>query len=132
MLPLAASAITTLANILVSDDRLPDVDPTARAAATGAKAEAGAQAVYSRGKTEFAQTLEKVDPQPLILQALDEIHKLAKPDTSIDTLIQASAQGSTDTSSSLTSVATLQKALQDGGERLRQASRLGVNLDAKS
>jgi hypothetical protein len=110
-----ASAITTLSSILVSDDRLPDFDPAAaRAAATGAKAkaEAGVQAVYNRGQSEFAQTLEKVDAQPLILQALEEVHKLAAPDTSVDTLVQASAQ--------------------DGGERMRQASRLGINLDAKS
>jgi hypothetical protein len=134
MLPLAVSAITTLANILVSDDRLPDLDPAARAAtaAAKAKAEAGAHAVYSRGQSEFAQALEKVDPQPLILQALDEIHKLAAPDTSVDTLVQASAEPTSSDTASLKHLAALQKSIRDGGERLHQAARLGVNLDAKS
>ena len=122
----------TLATTLISADRIDETDQAARNAASGAKAEAAnGQALYSRGKSEFAQTLEKVETPQQAIEVLDKIGKLATPDTSVDTLIRASAQPDVETPQPH-SLAELNKSIQAGGERLRQATRLGAHLSTVS
>ncbi len=126
MLPLITAAISTIAPTLVSADRVSDVDPNLLPPGTPA------QAVYNRGQSTFAQTLQKVDPNPAIVEALAEIGRLAKPDTSLDTLIQASAAPATTTPAPGVNLSAVQNAVQAGGQQLRDSARLGINLDTKS
>ncbi len=62
---------------------------------------------------------------------LDKVGKLATPDTSVDALVQASAQP-TGTQAPPSTLAELNKAMQAGGERLRQSIRLGAHVHTVS
>jgi hypothetical protein len=131
-----ASAITTLATTLVTDDRLPDV---------AAPATVDGQAIYSRGRSEFAQALDKVAPDRQVVQALEDEGKLANPDPNLTALLQAaSPQAATDAQAALNPTPTatptqpangqavLQQALQSGAAQLYQTSRLGLHLNRLS
>ena len=134
MVPLV-QAVITVASTLVSADRMADTDVAVRNAASGATAQASTgEAIYTRGKSEFATALDQVEPNPVVLQALGNAGKLAKPDTSLDAMIQAAAQPASPTAPSPLpgSMAAIQKSLQDGGQQLYQASRLGLKLDHKT
>ena len=133
MFPLAAQVIYTVASSLVSADRISDTDTQARNLSSGATAQASTgEAIYPRGKSEFATALEQVEPDPAVLNVLDQAGKLTTPDTSLDTLIRASAQPSATPSTLPSSLASLQKALQEGGQRAYETARLGLNLDTRS
>ncbi|MBI3515562.1 MAG: hypothetical protein HY060_16110, partial [Proteobacteria bacterium] len=87
--------------------------------------------LYSRGKSEFAQALDKVEPEPAVIAALDKVGRLATPDTSVDTLVQSSAEPTVQAPVPH-SLAELNKSIQAGGERLRQSVRLGAHLHTVS
>jgi hypothetical protein len=129
MIPVIAT-IASLASTLVTGDRVPDTgDLSTRATTTANQAEAGAQVIYGRGKSEFAQTLDKVEPVQAALDLLHHSGKLASPDAmaSLQTLLQAAASSPSSTQPT-SSMAQLQQSLQAGGERLREASRVGLDL----
>ena len=129
----AVSAITTLATTLVSGDR--EVDTASTQAP--AQAQSAGQAVYARGQSEFAQTLEKVQADPKVLDALQQAGQLVTVDPSLTALFQASSpQATTQLQEQLTSptpavnpMAAVQNALQSGGAQLYQAQRLGLHLN---
>jgi hypothetical protein len=111
---LVSDAVTTVAPTIVTADR--------------AVNSAGANALYERGST-FAQALSKVEPAPAVQDKLDQSGKLATPDamTSLQTLLQATQPASA-SSQPTGSMAQLQQSLQAGGERLRDATRVGLDL----
>ncbi len=129
----AASTIITLANTLVSGDR----EPAQVQAQT--QGQTTAAAVYTRGQSEFAQTLEKVDTDPQVLEALKEAGTLANANPGLTALLQvSSAQATTQfqTLEQATSptpvvngVAALQQSLTNGAAQLYQSSRLGLTLN---
>jgi hypothetical protein len=132
MFPLA-QVVYSVASTLISADRISDTDTQARNVSSGATAQASSgEAIYPRGKSEFATALEQVEPDPAVLNALDQAGKLTQPDTSFDTLIRASAQPSATPSTLPTSLASIQQALQQGGQRVYETARLGLNLDTRS
>jgi hypothetical protein len=132
MFPIA-QAIITVASTLISADRMSDTDVQARNVSSGATSQAtSGEAIYTRGKSEFATALEQVEPDPVVLNALDKAGKLTTPDTSLDTLIRASAQPSATPASLPSSLASLQQSLQQGGQRVYETARLGINLDTRS
>jgi hypothetical protein len=91
------------------------------------KIEGESLTVYDRGKGKNIQPLAKVQPGAETMAALEKIGKLADQDTTLETLSHHSAQGSLQSATPAT-IADVQKAMQAGGERLKQATRLGTNL----
>jgi hypothetical protein len=125
---MAANAIASIASTLVTGDRTSDLGAlsTNTASTTG-------NAVYNRGQSEFAQVLTKVEPEAQTLQDLKDNDQLALPaDSTLANLIQAAAQQTPGASTPTLNTAALQQALQNGGQQLLQASRLGLNLNTMS
>lgn len=141
--PLIISAASRIASTLVSADRI--TEEKQEFAQTLARVEAGKGkvvdktgkiegndiTVYDRGKGKTVQPLSKVETPAEA--ALEKAGQLAAQDTTLDTLSRHSIQTSSVQSSptSQTSLADVQKALQAGGERMKQASRLGVTLHTR-
>lgn len=109
-----SNAVTTIAPTVVSASAIADT---------------GTSAVYTRG-SEFAQALSKVDPAQDALDLLQHAGRLANPDAmaSLQTLLQAAAPSPNGPSQPTGSMAQLQQSLQAGGARMRDASRVALDL----
>jgi hypothetical protein len=112
------SSVTTIAPTVVAADRL-------------TKAESTAEVAYARGQSEFSQTLAKVEADPQVEKSLQRAGKLATPDTTLDTLVQASAQPDAPASAATGTIGRLQQALSAGADAMRHAARTGYNLHIK-
>ncbi|HUA53872.1 MAG TPA: hypothetical protein VMB81_16985 [Candidatus Sulfotelmatobacter sp.] len=123
-----ANGVSVIAPTIVTGDRVSNLGAigTSSASNTG-------NAVYNLGQSEFAQVLNTVQPTDQVIQALKDNGDLATPaDSTLATLIQAAAQQTPSSTSPQLGIATLQQALQNGGQQLLQASRLGLNLNTTS
>ena len=128
---LVANAIAAIASTLVTGDRVSDLG--ALSASVSSSTGNAETAVYNRGQSEFAQVLNKVEPDQQVVQALKNGDQLALPaDTTLSTLLQAAAQQTPGATTPALNTAALQQALQNGGQQLLQASRLGINLNTTS
>ena len=144
--PLLLSAASTLAKTVVSADRveaenkafqavkddfaqtLAKVDDgKGKVADRTAKIQGQTITVYGRGK-DTVQPLAKVAPDVNAVALLEKAGKLAASDTTLDTLTQASAQNTLQAPSNPATIADVNKALQAGADRMKQALRVGANL----
>jgi hypothetical protein len=145
-LPLVISAAKTLASTIVSADRIEENnkafgavkdnfaqtlakvdDGKGKVVDSTAKVEGETITVYGRGKDKI-QALAKVAPDAAAVAALEKAGKLAVGDNTLETLTHASAQNTLQAPSNPATIADVNKALQAGGERMRQAVRLGANV----
>jgi hypothetical protein len=149
-LPLVISAASTLASTVVSADRIEENnrafqtvkddfaqtlakvdDGKGKVADTTAKIQGDTITVYGRG-TGTVQPLAKVAPDAAAVTALEKAGKLAAGDGTLDTLVQASAQNPLQAPSTPATLADVNKALQAGADRMKQALRVGSNLHIQS
>ncbi len=144
--PIVLSAVATLAKTVVSADRVEEENKAFQAVKDGfaqtlakvddgkgkvadstAKIQGQTITVYGRGK-DTVQPLAKVAPDANTVAALEKAGKLAASDATLDTLTQASAQNTLQAPSNPASIADVNKALQAGADRMKQAMRVGANL----
>lgn len=96
------------------------------------KLEGESVTIYDRGKGKKIQPLAKVEPKAEVVAALEQAGKLVEPGTTMETLVRNANTQTMLEPTQKASLADVNKALQAGGERLKQAARLGANIHIQS